>query len=133
MRGDLLAGLDHLVAGCDDRGAARHYRFRAAGAAAGDQLVAVALQQPDLLERDARTRAEHLCEGRGVALTVIERAGNDRDGTVGLETDAAHFAARRPGQFEIIADAAPTQAVARPAFLLPHGKAVPIGERQSLV
>ena len=71
MCGDLLAGLDHLVAGGDDRGAARHDRFRAAGAAAGDQLVAVALQQADLVERDAQTRAEHLRKRRCVALPVI--------------------------------------------------------------
>src|SRR5438094_229606 len=43
--GDRLAALDHLLAGLDDGGAARHHRFRAAGAAAGDQLVAVALDE----------------------------------------------------------------------------------------
>ena len=42
-----------LSAGLDDRVAADDHRFRAAGAAAGDQLVAVALQQADALERDA--------------------------------------------------------------------------------
>ena len=78
MRGDLLAVLDHLVAGLDDRGAARHHRFGAAGAAAGDQLVAVALQQADPPERDAEPARQHLGERRGVALAVIERAGDDR-------------------------------------------------------
>ncbi len=43
MRGDLAAGFDHLIAGMDDRVAANDHRFGAAGAAAGDQLVAVAL------------------------------------------------------------------------------------------
>ena len=133
MCGDLLAGLDDLVAGGDDRGAARHHRFRAAGAAAGDQLVAVALQQADLIERDAQTRAEHLRKRRCVALPVIQCAGDDRDGAVRLEADAAHFAARRSGQFEVVADAPPTQSAARPAFRLARGKPVPIGERQGLV
>ena len=91
VRGDLLALLDHLGGGFHDRGAAVHDRFRAAGAAAGEQLVAVALQQADALERNAELLAQHLRERRGVALAVIERAGDDGDGAVGLEADAAHL------------------------------------------
>ncbi len=133
MRGDLLAVLDHLVAGRDDRGAAGHHRFRAAGAAAGDQLVAVALQQANALERDAEPRRQHLRERRGMPLAVIEGAGDDRHRAVGLEADAAHLAAGRAGQFEIIADAAAAQPAACPALRLAPGKAVPVGERQRLV
>ena len=51
--GDLLAVLDHLVARLRDGRAARHDRARAAGAAARDQLIAVALHQADALERNA--------------------------------------------------------------------------------
>ena len=89
--GDLLALLDHLGGRFDDRGAAMHHRARAAGAAADDQLVAVALQQPDAVERDAELLAQHLRERRGVALAVIERAGDDGDVAVRLEADAAHL------------------------------------------
>jgi hypothetical protein len=34
-------------------GAARHQRFLAAGAAAGDQLLTISLQQSDAVERNA--------------------------------------------------------------------------------
>ena len=76
---DLLALLDHFVGAFDDRGAARIHRARAAGAAAGEQLVAVALQQLDALERHAEPRGQHLRERRGVTLAVVERAGDDGD------------------------------------------------------
>src|SRR5205823_5385861 len=104
--------LDHLFAGADDRIAADDHRFRAASAAAGDQRVAVALDQLDALERDAEPGGEHLGERRPMALTVIERAGDDRDVAIRLEADAAHLAARRAGQFEIVADAAAAQPAA---------------------
>ena len=51
-------------------------RARAAGAAAEQQLVAVALQEADALERNAEPAHQHLRERRGVALAVIERAGD---------------------------------------------------------
>ena len=35
--------------------------------------------------------AQHLRERRGVALAVVERAGEDRHAAVGLEADAAHL------------------------------------------
>ena len=54
VAGDLPTLLDHQVARLQDRGAARHDRFRAAAAAAGDQAVAVALDQADTVERDAQ-------------------------------------------------------------------------------
>ena len=120
-------------AGADDRVAADDHRFRPAGAAAGDQLVAVALHQPDAPERDAEPCRQHLRERRPVPLAVIQGAGDDRHVAVGLEADAAHLAPRRPGQFEIVADAAPAQFAARPALRLPRREPVPIGQRQRLV
>ena len=112
VRGDLLALLDHLGGGFDDRHAGVHHRARAAGAAAGEQLIAVALQEPDALERNAELLAQHLRERRGVALAVIERAGDDGDGAVGLETDAAHLLVGGRGDFEIAADADAAQLAA---------------------
>ena len=101
--------------------------------AAGDERVAVALQQPDLVEWNAEAGAEHLGKRRSMPLAIIERAGDDRYGAVWLEADAAHLAAGRAGQFEVIADATPPQFPARPAFGFARGKPVPIGERQGLV
>src|SRR4029078_13193253 len=104
MRGDLLAAFDHQVRRLDDRRAARRDRARAAGAAAYDQLVAVALQEPDFLEWDAELLAQHLGIRRGVALAIIKRAGDDRDIAVRLKANPAHFLVRRRRHFEITAD-----------------------------
>ena len=41
-----------------------------------------------------------------MALAVVEGAGDDGDGAVGFETDAAHFVAGGGGDFEVVADAA---------------------------
>jgi hypothetical protein len=60
-------------------------------------------------------------------LAVIERAGDDRDIAIGLKADAAHLLRRRPGDFEIVADAAAAQQTARPALGLACRKSVPIG------
>ena len=93
VRRGLLAAFDHHVARLDDGAAALHHRARAAGAAAGDELIGIALQQPDLFERHAEPVRQHLRERRGVTLAVIERAGDDGDDAVVLETDAAHLVA----------------------------------------
>src|SRR5437764_13312408 len=116
MRRDLAAGLDHLLAGADNRVAADDHRFRAAGAAARDQRVAVALDQLDARERDAEPGGEHLGERRPMALPIIQRTSDDRDLAVRLEADAAHLAARRAGQLEIVADAAAAQPAASTAL-----------------
>ena len=107
MRGDLFALLDHLGGGFDDGGAAVHDRFRTAGAAGRQKLVAVALQETNALERDAEPLAQHLRERRRVSLPVIKRTGDDGDGAVGLEAQAAHFLARRRGDLEKVAHAEP--------------------------
>ena len=62
VRGNLLALLDHLAGGFDNGGAAVHDRFGAASAAAGEQLVAVALHKTNPLERDAELLGQHLRE-----------------------------------------------------------------------
>src|SRR5438046_1471945 len=129
----LPAGLDNLVGGADDRIAANNHRFGAPGAAARDQFVAVALNEADALEWDAKPRRQHLGEWRPVPLPVIQGAGDDRHSAVRLEADAAHLAAGRPGQFEIIADAAPAQFAAGSALLFSRGKPVPVGQGHCLV
>src|SRR5690606_22700058 len=79
-------------------------RARAAGAAAGNELVAVALQQLDALERNAELLGQHLRERRRVALAVIEGAGDDGDGAVGVETDTAHLGGVGGGGFDVTTD-----------------------------
>ena len=55
MRGDLPASLDHLFAGAHNRVAADDHRLRASGTPACDQFIAVALNEADVLERDAKS------------------------------------------------------------------------------
>ena len=119
--------LDHLARRLDDRGAARHDRLRAAGAAAGDELVAVALQQADALEGDAEPRGSTCAKGVAVALAVVERAGDDGDRAVGLEADAAHLVHGRRGDLEILADAEAAQLAAGAALGLARREARPVG------
>src|SRR6516165_6926373 len=118
VRGDLLAAFDDLVRGTNNRIAADDHRLRTASATAGDQLIAVALQQVDALEWNAEPGSEDLGEGGPVPLTVIEGAGNNGHVTIRRKSDAAHLAARRASEFEIVADAAAAQLPARPALLL---------------
>src|SRR5919201_4227035 len=133
VRGDLFALLDQLGRGFDDGGAAVHDRFRTAGAAARQKLVAVALQETDALERDAEPLAQHLRERRRVSLPVVERAGDDGDGAVGLETEAAHFLARRRGDLEIVADAEPAYFSTFAALAFAAGEALDIGRLQRVL
>ena len=105
MGGDDAPLLDHLVAGLDDRCTAGHDRFRAARAATGDEFVTVALEQIDLVERYTEPAGEHLREGGGMALPVIESTGDDGHRAVLLEADAAHFIGRRRGHLEVLPDA----------------------------
>src|SRR5262245_28284488 len=109
MRGDLFALLDHLGSRFHDRGAAVHYRFRAAGTASRQELVAVALQEANAFERNAEPVAQYLRKGRRVSLPVIERASDDGDGAVRFEADTAHFLARRRRHLEEASDTEPAQ------------------------
>src|SRR6185503_15922844 len=74
-----------------------------------DELVAVALQETDTVERNAELVGQDLCEGRGVALAVVERAGDDRDGAVVLEAQSAHFGGAGGGRLDVAADAEAAQ------------------------
>ncbi len=133
LGGELLAFLDDELGGLHCRAAAHHRRARATGAGAEHQLVGIALQQPDLLERHAELRREHLRHRRGVALAVVERAGDDGDVAVGFEAQPAHLLGRRRRDFEIVADADAAQLAAGLALGLAGGAAVDIGELQRLV
>ncbi len=127
MRGDLLAVLDDLVGRLHDGGAAHGRRARTAGAAAGDQLVAVALQQPDAVERDAELVGQNLRKGRRVALAVIERAGDDGHRAVVLEADAALFGGHRRGGLDIAGDAEAAQLAGALAVALARLEALDVG------
>src|SRR5204863_3974689 len=115
-----------LLRGLDDGLARIHHRARTAGAAAGQQFIAVALQQAHLLERHAELFAQHLRERRGVTLAVIERAGAERNAAVGVEADAAHFLVGRRGDFEEAADADAAHAAALLALALSLVEAFPV-------
>src|ERR1700712_3802245 len=104
MRRGALALLDHQPRGLDDRHAAGGDRTRAAGAVAGMHDVAVALFELYVLEGDAELRGKHLRERRGMALAVVERAGDQPHRAISLEHDLAEFDAGRGGHFEIGAD-----------------------------
>src|SRR5262249_59125194 len=117
----------------DARRAARRDRARAAGATAGDQLVAVALQEADAVERDAEPLAQHLRERRRMALAVVERAGDDGHRAVGFEADAAHLLVGRRGHLEIAPDAEAAQEAALLRFPAPRRKSLPIGELERLL
>src|SRR4029077_8773044 len=115
------------------RGPARHDRARAAGAAAEQQLVAVALNEADAVERNPETRHQHLRERRVMALAVIKRAGDDGDAAIRIEADAAHLLALRRGDFEIGADAAAADPAARAALGPAPLEALPIRGLQRVI
>ena len=133
VAGDLLAFLDDLGGGFDDRGAAVHQRLRAAAAAADGEPIAVALHERDLLERDAELLAQHLRERRGVAHAEIERAGGQRHRAVAIESDVGQFLRRRRGDFQKVADTEPAQLAALAALALAPGKALAVGEVERLL
>src|SRR5262249_43726106 len=109
MRRDLPAGLDHLLAGADDRVAADNHRLRAARPTTGNQLIAIALNKTDPVERYAEPRRQNLSEGRPVPLAVIQCACDDRHIPVWFEADAAHLASGRTSELEIVTNPAPAQ------------------------
>ncbi len=131
--GKVLAFFDDLCRGFDDCGAGVHDRFRAAGAAAGDEPVAVALHQRNLVEGNAEFFAEHLRERRSVAHAEIERAGSQRHRAVGIEFDIGKFLRRRRRDFEKIADAEAAQLAALAAFALSAREVFAVGEFEGLL
>ncbi len=117
MTGKLLALFDDLLGADDKRAAGRHHGPGPAAAATGQKLVAVALQQADLVEGNAQQVDQDLGEGARMALTVIQRARDDRDAAIVIEPHAAHFLARRGCDFAEGTDAQAAQLAARFAFL----------------
>ena len=118
VRGDLLALLDHLGGGLDDRGAAVHDRFRAAAAAAGDEPIAVALHQR-IFSNGMPSFSLSTC-ANGVAWPMPKSSVPVMSVTVpsALKRDVAHFLRRRRGDFEKVADAEPAQLAALAALAL---------------
>ena len=78
MGGDLLALVDDLVDRLVDRRAADRRRARAVGAHAERDAVGVAVDDLDVLDRDAEPLDDELREGRLVPLAVAVRAGEHR-------------------------------------------------------
>src|SRR5579863_5369105 len=101
---EMLAPFDNLGSAFNDRGAAVHDRFRAAGPAADDNAVAVALHERDFVERDAELLTQDLRERRRMPHAEIERAGGQRHRAVGIENNARGFLCRPRGDFKVAAD-----------------------------
>ena len=77
VRGDLLAFGDDLVQRLDDRRAADGERARAVRPHAEQHAAGVAVDDVDVLDRDAELSRHHLGERRLVSLAVAVRAGED--------------------------------------------------------
>ena len=126
-----FAVLDHFC-GRFDQGLPRcHDRARAAGAAAVEEQVAVALDQVDLVERDAEAVDQDLGEGGGVALAVVEGAGGDGHPAVLFEPDAAHLFGRRCGDLEVAGEAVAAELAGGGGSFPSGGEAGPVGARQA--
>src|SRR6516225_3973496 len=110
-----------------------HDGFGAAGAAAGEELVAVALDEPDVLERNAKPFAQQLRKGRRMPLSMIKGAGNDGHRAVLLEADAAHFLARGSGAFEKTANTEPAHLAALAALAFPACESLDVGKREGVL
>src|SRR4029077_19253528 len=117
----------------DDRAARVHHRARAAGAAAGEQLVRVALQEADAIERAAEFFAQPLRKRRRMALTVVQRAGDDRHRPVLLEPHPAHLLVGRCGDLEIAADADAAHAAALLRLAFARSESLPVGALERLL
>ena len=106
---------------------------RTAGAAAGDQRIAVALHQADAVERDAELFGEHLREGRSVALPIIERAGDDGHRAIGVEAEGSLLGGHRRGGFDVAGDAKPAQFAGALAVALALIEAFDVGAHERVL
>ncbi len=129
VSGKLLAVVDDLGRAFDNRGAAVHQRLRTAGAAA-DRInpVAISLNHIYFFERHTEPLAQNLGEWRGMAHAEIERAGGERDGAVGIESDSRQLLHRPRGHFQIIRHPQAAQLAALAAFALAPRKTFAVGE-----
>jgi hypothetical protein len=89
VRRDLLALGDDLVQRLDDRGAADGERAGSVRPHAEQHAARVAVDDVDVLERNAELRRDHLRERRLVALAVAVRAGEHGDASGRMD---AHLA-----------------------------------------
>src|SRR5262245_17215458 len=87
MRGDLLGLRLDLLQRLDHGREADRTGARAVGAHAELHLVGVAVQDADVLDRDAEPLRHDLREGGLVALTVLMAAGEDLDRTGWVDAD----------------------------------------------
>src|SRR5262252_6279654 len=95
--------------------------------------MAVALQEADALERNAELLAQHLRERRGVTLAIVQGTGDDGDGAVGFETDAAHLLARRRCDLEKAADAKSAHLSALAALAFAAREALDVGDLERVL
>ena len=91
MGGDLLALGDHLVERLEDRRHADRAGARAIGAHAHLHLVGVAMNDRDIVDRNAETIRDELGEGRLVTLAVAVRAGENLDRADRIDPDLGRF------------------------------------------
>src|SRR4051812_11760845 len=95
--------------------------------------IAVALLKLDAFEGDTELRREHLRKRAGVALTIVERSGDESYRAVLFEYDLAELDAGRRRDFEVGADRDPPQLALLAAFFLALGEIGVIGDLERLV
>ena len=123
----MLAALDHDVGGVADRHALGGQRARAAGAAAPLELGGVALNDADLLERDAEAVVQHLGVGGLVALAVGLGADHDVDRCRRRRTRSSPPPAGRPSSIRCSTTCRCRAAAAPRAPRRGAREAVPVG------
>ena len=130
MGGDLLALVDDLVHGLDQRGAAHGQRARGIGPHAERDPAGVAVHDIDLVEGKAEAVRHELGEGRLMALAMAVRPGEDGDAAgrvhahlgglveAGARAElAGHHRGRHGAGLDIGGDADAAQLAARRRFL----------------
>src|SRR2546423_12044296 len=95
--------------------------------------IAVTLLELDAFEGNAELGGEHLRKRAGVALTVVERSGDQSYRAVIFKHDLAELDARRRRDFEVGADRDAPQLALLAAFFLALGEIGLIGDLERLV
>ncbi len=124
---------DHRLGGCQEGVAAGHDRLRPPGAAAGSQLVAVALHEFDGVDRQAQPVGRHLGEGGRVALALVQRPGQDGDASIGTEPDSSGLLARPGRDLQIGRHRPAAQKPVRCGLRTTRLVSVPVGPLRRLV
>ena len=128
MGGDALSPLDDPVGRGAERRAADRRGARAEAAAAERDLVGVALDHADPLERQAEPVVQHLRVHRLVALAVGEGARHDGRVAGRIEADL-HPVGDRRAHLDVETEPAAAPQASCLGRRPPRGKAVPVGER----